>query len=80
MSTMLDILTTSIPSGGWGRALTSTERRRLRELVPHPVSERTIVVRRGDQPTVGTLYEPISGGEACYSLVGCAAVGMVKPS
>jgi len=77
MQTTLDILTTSIPFGGYGRPLTSTERRRLRKAAPGcPVSERMIVLRRHDQPTVGTLYEPTSDGR-CYTLSVFPAVGIV---
>jgi len=60
----IDILTTTIPAGGWGRPLTSTERRRLRAIVAGPVSERTIVLRRHDSPSLGTLYEPSGDGFA----------------
>ena len=55
---MHKILSTPIPAGGFGRPLTSTERRRLRAAGVQPVSERAIVLRHHDSPSVGLLYEP----------------------
>ena len=63
----LPVLSRPIPSGGWGRPMTSTERRRLRSLVRWPVSERIRVLRACDSPSRGVLYVPARGGG--YDLV-----------
>lgn len=56
------ILRSTIAPGGFGRPLTSTERRSLRAL-GWRVSERAIVVRASfDRPNAGTVYFPARGG------------------
>lgn len=50
------ILRSPIPTGGFGRPLTSTEARDL------GVSRKCIVLRYADSPSRGIVYRPSPGG------------------
>ena len=71
--TRIPILQRDIPRGGYGRDLTSTERRDLRKhrASQEVVSNRAIVLRDHDSPSLGTVYNPLPGGgygRTCHHL------------
>jgi hypothetical protein len=62
------VLNSSIPTGGFGRPLTSSEIRALRREGRFSVSNRAIVVQAGADYR-GYLYEPRDGGFSGGSVV-----------
>jgi len=57
----ISVLNSSIPQGGFGRNLTSTECKKIRSY-GYSCSEKWIVVRAFDSPSYGIVYKPSKNG------------------